>query len=93
MAELTSKVQGALEAARRQEELESNLDFYRIILSEEDEIEIKAFDSIKHLISNRRNLSMFLWTNYYSKRVNELATRVLGATTACGIYKITNIQT
>lgn len=93
LAELTAKVQGALEAARRQEELESNLDFYRIILSEEDEIEIKAFDSIKHLISNRRNLLMFLWTNYYSKKVNELAARVLGATAVCGIYKITNTQT
>lgn len=36
---------------------------------------------------------MFLWSNYYSKRVNELMARVLGATDVCGIYKITNIET
>lgn len=93
LAELTSKVQGAIEAARRQEELESNLDFYRVTLTPEDENEIKAFLSIEHLILNKRSLKMFLWSNYYSKRVNELAARVLGANVVCGIYKITNIQT
>lgn len=36
---------------------------------------------------------MFLWTNYYSKRVNELAIRVLGDKSIIGIYKITNIET
>lgn len=93
MAELTAKVQGAIEAARRQEELESNLDFYRVVLSQEDENEIKAFLSIEPLIVNKRSLRMFLWSNYYSKRVNELMARVLGATDVCGIYKITNIET
>lgn len=93
LEELTSKVQNAIEAARRQEELESNLDFYRIVLSPEDENEIKAFLSIEHLISNKRAIRMFLWTNYYSKRANELAARVLGAADVCGVYKITNVET
>lgn len=49
--------------------------------------------SIEHLIQNKRNLYMFIWTNYYSKKVNELAARILGSTTVMGIYKITNIIT
>lgn len=93
LEELTSKVHNALEAARRQEELESNLDFYRVVLSPEDENEIKVLLSIEHLLSNKRSLRMLIWTNYYSKKVNELAARVLGADEVCGIYKITNIET
>lgn len=91
--ELTSKVHSALEAARRQKELESDLDFYRVVLSPEDENEIKVLLSIEYLLSNKRALRMLIWTNYYSKRVNELAARVLGADDVCGIYKITNIET
>lgn len=93
LAELATKVQSALEAARRQEELKNNLDFYRVILSSEDENEIKVFLSIEHLLSNKRALRMLIWTNYYSKKVNELTARVLGVDDVCGIYKITNIET
>ncbi len=93
LTELQSKFQSALEAAKRQEELELNMDKYRILLSNDEKNEIQAFNSIAHLILNKRNLYMFLWTNYYSKRVNELAIRVLGDKPIIGIYKITNIET
>lgn len=93
LTELQSKLQSALEAAKRQEELELNIDKYKILLSTEEKNEILAFNSIAHLILNKRNLYMFLWTNYYSKRVNELAIRVLGDKPITGIYKITNIET
>lgn len=87
------KLNAAAEQARRQEELENQLDFHRVILSPKDEEEIKAFLSIENLIHDKRALRMFLWTNYYSKQVNAMAARVLGPNEVCGIYKITNIQT
>lgn len=93
LAELQSKLQSAIEAVKRQEDLELNLDKYRILLSEDEKNEILAFNSIAHLILNKRNLYMFLWTNYYSKRVNELAIRILGDKPISGIHKITNIET
>lgn len=93
LTELQSKLQSTLEAVKRQEELELNIDKYRILLSNDEKNEILAFNSIAHLILNKRNLYMFLWTNYYSKRVNELAIRVLGDKPIIGIYKITNIET
>lgn len=93
LTELKTKVTAGIEAAKRQEELESKIDYYRIQIPEEDKNEIEAILSIKHLIRNQRVLLMLIWSNYYSKRVNELAVRVLGSTDICGIYRITNIIT
>ena len=36
---------------------------------------------------------MLIWTNYYSKRANDLCNRVLGTNKIIGIYKITNLKT
>lgn len=44
-------------------------------------------------MSDPRPLRMLIWTTYYSKKVNELCSRVLGSDNICGIYKITNIRT
>lgn len=90
---IQSKYNAAIEEARRKEEMETKIDFYRIQIPEEEQNEINALLSIKHLISNKRNLYMLIWTSYYSKRVNELAVRVLGSKPISGIYRITNIQT
>lgn len=93
LADLQSKTNSAIEAAKRQQEIEQKIDFYRIQISEDEKNEINAILSIKHLISNKRNLYMLIWSSYYSKRVNELAVRVLGNNAVCGIYRITNIKT
>lgn len=90
---IQSKYKAALEEARRKEEMESKIDFYRIIIPEEDKNEINALMSIEHLLSNKRNLYMLIWSSYYTKRVNELAVRVLGSQSVMGIYRITNIET
>lgn len=93
LTDLKAKTNAAIEAAKRQEELENKLDYYRVKLSEDDKNEIEAILSIKHLISNKRSLLMLIWSNYYQKKVNELAARVLVGGASCGIYKIANIQT
>lgn len=93
LSSIQSKHNAAIEEARRKEEMETQLDFYRVQIPEEDRNEINALLSIKHLLSNKRNLYMLIWTSYYSKRVNELAVRVLGSKTVSGIYRITNIET
>lgn len=93
LADLKAKTFAAIEAAKRQEELENKLDYYRVKLSEDDKNEIEAILSIKHLISNKRSLLMLIWSNYYQKKVSELAARVFVGGVTCGIYKITNIQT
>lgn len=83
----------AMEEVRRKEEMENKLDFYRVQTSDEDKCEIQALMSIEHLLKNKRNLYMLIWTSYYSKAVNELAARILGSNVITGIYKLTNIET
>lgn len=83
----------AMDEVRRKEEMENKLDYYRVQISDEDKCEIQALMSIEHLLKNKRNLYMLIWTSYYSKAVNELAARVLGNEVITGIYKITNINT
>lgn len=83
----------AMDEVRRKQEMENKLDYYRIQISDEDKCEIQALMSIEHLLKNKRNLYMLIWTSYYSKAVNELAARVLGGKIVTGIYKLTNIET
>lgn len=90
---IKSKYDAVIEEAKRREEMENKLDYYRIIIPEEDKNEINALMSIEHLLSNKRNLYMLIWSSYYTKRVNELAVRVLGNQPIMGIYRITNIET
>lgn len=93
LAELKAKFDAAVEQAKREIELKEKQDFYRIIIPEDEKSEIEALKSIENQIKNKRSLQMFIWTNYYSKAVNELANRVLGPKEVVGIYKITNIET
>lgn len=90
--ELTSKVHNALEAARRQEELESNLDFYRLQLSNIDIEEIKKIRSIIPYLRDTESVNKVIWKVYYERACTDLISRVIGAGTHSGIYKITNIQ-
>lgn len=93
LADLKAKTDAVIEAAKRQEELESKIDYYRLQIPEEDKREIQAILSIKPLIRQPRILYMLIWTTYYRTKANELAVRVLGNKEVCGIYRITNIQT
>lgn len=93
LALIKSKYDAVIEETKRREEMSNKLDYYRIIIPEEEKNEINALMSIEHLLSNKRNLYMLIWSSYYSKRVNELAVRVLGNNPVMGIYRITNIET
>lgn len=90
---IKSKYDAVIEETKRREEMANKIDYYRIIVPEEDKNEINALMSIEHLLSNKRNLYMLIWSSYYTKRVNELAVRVLGNQPVMGVYRITNIET
>ena len=93
LAVIKSKYDAVIEESKRREEMANKIDYYRIIIPKEDMDEINALMSIEHLLSNKRNLYMLIWSSYYSKRVNELAVRVLGNKPIMGIYRLTNIET
>lgn len=93
IADFKAKTDAAVAQAKRQLEMENKIKFYQVSIDPEEQKEIEALMSIEPLLKNKRSLYMLIWTNYYSKAVNDMANRVLGANTVTGIYKITNIET
>lgn len=91
--DLNKKVACAIESAKRQEEMETKQDFYRIQLSDIDLEEIEKLRSIEPYLRNAEPLNKIIWKVYYEKPLNSLIGRVIGSGTHIGIYKITEIAT
>lgn len=73
------------------EEKKSNLDFYRIRLSDAEIEDVKKLKQIANELHNPTILYKLIWENYYKSKFSELVGRVAPAKAGCGIYKITNI--
>lgn len=83
----------AHEALLKEQEVKENKDNYRLIVPEIEKRDIKILNSIKKELINERPINMVIWQTYYSKRANELCSRILGTKNVTGIYKITEIST
>ena len=83
----------AIEAARREKDIESNLTFYCLDISDADKIDIAKLEALKPSLNKPRVLSMLIWQTWFQKPLKALSANVVGATDATGIYKITNIKT
>ena len=83
----------AIEAARREKDIESNLTFYCLDISDADKIDIAKLEALKPSLNKPRVLSMLIWQTWFQKPLKVLSANVVGATDATGIYKITNIKT
>lgn len=65
-------------------------DFYKLHISDRDIDDIKNLEVIKPRLNNPRIVSMLIWQTYYQKPMTTLCNNILGNSTKCGIYKITN---
>lgn len=83
----------AIEAARREKDIESNLTFYCLDISDADKRDIAKLEALKPSLNKPRVLSMLIWQTWFQKPLKTLSANVVGATDATGIYKITNIKT
>ena len=81
----------AMEAQLREEEIKNQATFYTLQLNEADKRDVAYLQSIEYNLREARPLRMLIWSTFYRDKVNELAARV-GAIGACGIYKITHID-
>ena len=91
LADLMSKVTAAIEAAKRQEEIETAQDFYRLNLPEIDVEEIQKLRQVTTLLRDSEPLNKVIWKVYYEKPTSDLIGRVIGEGVKSGIYKITDI--
>ena len=92
LQDMQAKVAAAVEASKRQEEMESQQNFYRIQLSDIDLEEIEKLRAVEPYLRNKEALNKIIWKVFYEKPTTDLIGRVIGNTTQTGIYKITNID-
>ena len=92
LQDMQAKVAAAVEASKRQEEMESKQNFYRIQLSDIDLEEIDKLRAVEPYLRNKEALNKIIWKVFYEKPTTDLIGRVIGNTVQTGIYKITNIQ-
>ena len=92
LAGLAAKVSAAVAAAKRQEEMETAQDFYRLNLPDIDIEEIQKLRQVTVLLRDSEPLNKVIWKVYYEKPYTDLIGRVVGAGVHTGIYKITNLE-
>ena len=92
LRDMQAKVAAAVEASKRQEEMENQQNFYRIQLSDIDLEEIEKLRAVEPYLRNKEALNKIIWKVFYEKPTTDLIGRVIGNIQATGIYKITNIQ-
>ena len=92
LADLSAKVQAAIGAAKRQEEMETAQNFYKLNLSQIDIEEISKLREVTVLLRDSEPLNKVIWKVYYEKPYTDLIGRVIGPGVHTGIYKITNLE-
>lgn len=92
LADLTQKLNSAVEANKRAEEIKQKQDFYRLQLTAIDLDEIKRLREVEPYLREKEPLNKVIWKVYYEKPYTDLIGRVVGTGIHTGIYKITNIE-
>lgn len=92
LAEMKAITDAAVEANRRAQEMESQQDFYRLILTEIDLLEIERLREVAPFLRDSEPLNKVIWKVYYEKPYTDLVGRVVGKNVKTGIYKITNLK-
>ena len=92
LTDLTQKLNSAVEANKRAEEIKQKQDFYRLQLTAIDLDEIKRLREVEPYLREKEPLNKVIWKVYYEKPYTDLIGRVVGAGIHTGIYKITNIE-
>ena len=92
LADLQNAVAVAVEAAKRQEEMRQQQNFYRLIVPESDMREIAQLRAVEPYLRDKEALNKVIWKVYYEKPYTDMVGRVVGSSVKTGIYKITNIE-
>lgn len=81
-----------IEAYEREKTIKQDPDQYCIKLAPADRNDIQTLERIKDNLNNPRILSMLIWQTFFQKQFTALCNSLLGTSTICGIYKITNLE-
>ena len=79
----------AQQAVLREEQIKRRKEFYTMSLDMKAKHDIDILSRVEDELTDPRPIRMVIWNTYYSKKVNEMCAKILGANKTCGIYKIT----
>ena len=89
--ELKHRQEKTIMAMKEQEKDKNELDFHRIMFSEDEHNDIKFLLEVEKKLYNKDVLRKLIYKTYIEKSMNEMFARVVIETTP-GIYKIENID-
>lgn len=92
LTDLVQKLNSAVKANKRAEEIKQKQDFYKLQLTTIDLDEIKRLREVEPYLREKEPLNKVIWKVYYEKPYTDLIGRVIGTGIHTGIYKITNIK-
>ena len=92
LTELQNAVDVAVEAAKREEEMREAINFYRLVIPENDLHEIAQLRAVEPYLRDREALNKVIWKVYYEKPCTDMIGRVIGNGIKTGIYKITCLE-
>lgn len=88
-----AKQQEIIEQYKRAEQIKQDKNFYRIVLSEEVQEDVKKLRKIAGELHDPTIIYKLIYKTYYEKPFTEMVGRVVSSeAAACGIYKITNLE-
>jgi hypothetical protein len=92
LAEMQAITNAAVEANRRAQEMKEHQNFYRLVLSDVDLLEIERLREVAPFLRDSEPLNKVIWKVYYENPYTDLIGRVVGKQVKTGIYKITNLH-
>lgn len=94
LADLQAKQLAYIQAQQRQEEIDSNQDYYRLALDEIDINDITLLRELQPRFIKKESIDKLIWEVYYKPAYDILTARLFPkAIKYCGIYRITDLTT
>ena len=91
LAQIKSVYQAATAARIREKQEQEKRKFYQLQIPDKQIADIITLKSWKQDLNDPSIVSKIIWSSYIIKPTSDLCNRVIGSSTVCGIYKITNI--
>lgn len=90
--ELRSELTAVATEKRKEEQIQNNLNFYKIQITESQKKDIQLLQKWKMQLIDPSLVSKIIWSSYIMKPTKDLCNRLTQGNIICGIYKITSIK-
>lgn len=89
--DLQAKQLAYIQMKQREEEMKTKQDYYRLILSEEDQQDVKFLREVQTHLVHKEAIDKIIWDGYYKPAFDILSSHIFSSVndTRCGIYRIT----